>query len=382
MSNENIYETDSLTDDVSEIYGESETPPVKQKEKQGKSKFNIFIFLFSLLIAASIWLHVKSNENEDYEKTLNLVPVQLVGATDLEYNKNMSVISGYDNTVTVTLKGKRTDVEKYSAGDIYAYVDVSKISDSERQMLPVNVDPISGVSITLVSPSDIAVYADVIDVREVDVVVKAQYTIDGAYEIDDKDITKSVETVRVSGPVSVLETIDCAVAETNVGKLTGSVKSTTSIYLVDEKGGRINNPYLKMDKDMVEVNIPVYLKKYIQLTYEYDEELFSDYNITFELDFDKVLLIGDVLTMSNIDEICVFTLKRSHFEEDADGNYKPIEKSVEIKLPDGVRFYEEDDPTRVYIKINITPKKTEEPPVTEDPEITEAPDSPSQTPEE
>lgn len=382
MSNEKIYETDSLTDDVSEIYGESETPPVKQKEKQGKSKFNIFIFLFSMLIAASIWLHVKSNENEDYEKTLNLVPVQLVGATDLEYNKNMSVISGYDNTVTVTLKGKRTDVEKYSAGDIYAYVDVSKISDSERQMLPVNVDPISGVSITLVSPSDIAVYADVIDVREVDVVVKAQYTIDGAYEISEKDITKSVETVSVSGPVSVLETIDCAVAETNVGKLTGSVKSTTSIYLVDEKGGRINNPYLKMDKDMVEVNIPVYLKKYIQLTYEYDEELFSDYNITFELDFDKVLLIGDVLKMSNIDEICVFTLKRSHFEEDADGNYKPIERSVEIKLPDGVRFYEEDDPTRVYIKINITPKKTEEPPVTEDPEITEAPDSPSQTPEE
>jgi len=379
MSNEKIYDTNNLTDAIS---GDIEEANEREQEgkKAGKSKGfrrDLVILIFSFLIAMSIWVFVKGTEDGEYEKTISLIPVQIVGANELEYNSNMSVISGYDNTVNVVLKGKRSDVNKYNASDIYAYVDVSKIDNSDRQMLTVTIDPLPNITITTISPSAIAVYADVIGSKEVDVVVKPYYTIDGAYFIDNDKITKSIDTVVVTGPMSVLETVDSAVAETNIGKLTGSVKSTTSVYLVDNKGGKIQNPYLKVNQDMVEINIPVYLKKYITLTYEYDEKMFEGYDVNIELEFENVYVIGEVLKVSNLDTVCVLSLTRSHFKQDSDGNYLPYETNAAIKLPEGVRV--EGDVSSVYIKAEIT-KKVADTPATGGDTTTAVPETP-ETPE-
>lgn len=374
----NRYETDNLTEAISDdVDTETEKSERNKKNDNAKGgKHNILILIFSFVIAMSIWLYVMSMEDGEYEKTINLVPVQIVGTTELEYSNNMSVISGYDNTVNVTLKGKRTDVNKYTVNDIYAYVDVSKIDSADRQMLTVSVEALPDVSITVISPTAIAVYADVIDTKDVPVVVKPYYTIDGAYFVDTDKITKSIDFVEVTGPVSVLQNVECAVAESNIGKLTGSVKSTTSIYLVDKKGTKIQNPYLKTDADMVEITIPVYLRKYIKLTYEYDEKVFEDYNLDISLEFDSVCIIGEVLKVSSIDEICVLTLTRSHFKEDQNGNYLPFEKSLDLKLPDGVKT--EDDISSVYIRAEITKKKTD-PPVSEPTVTTPSASEPSVT---
>lgn len=379
MSNKKIYDTNNLTDAIS---GDIEEANEREQEgkKAGKSKGfrrDLVILIFSFLIAMSIWVFVKGTEDGEYEKTISLIPVQIVGANELEYNSNMSVISGYDNTVNVVLKGKRSDVNKYNASDIYAYVDVSKIDNSDRQMLTVTIDPLPNITITTISPSAIAVYADVIGSKEVDVVVKPYYTIDGAYFIDNDKITKSIDTVVVTGPMSVLETVDSAVAETNIGKLTGSVKSTTSVYLVDNKGGKIQNPYLKVNQDMVEINIPVYLKKYITLTYEYDEKMFEGYDVNIELEFENVYVIGEVLKVSNLNTVCVLSLTRSHFKQDSDGNYLPYETNAAIKLPEGVRV--EGDVSSVYIKAEIT-KKVADTPATGGDTTTAVPEAP-ETPE-
>lgn len=362
MANEKIYETTNLTDAISdnaEEIDEGEISKEKKIEKNRNGRHDILIIIFSFLIAVSIWLYVKGTEDGEYEKTINLIPIQIVGANELEYNSNMSVISGYDNTVSVVLKGKRSDVNKYTAADIYAYVDVSKISDAERQMLTVNIDPIPDIVITTVSPSAIAVYADVIGTKEVDVIVKPYYTIDGAYFVDNDKITMSIDRVTVTGPMSVLETVESAVAETNIGKLTGSVKSTTSIYLVDNKGGKIQNPYLKVNEDMVEINIPVYLRKYIKLTYKYDAKMFEGYDVDIEFEYETVCVIGEVLKVSNLEEVCVLNLTRSHFKQDADGNYLPYETTASIELPDGVAV--DGDVSSVYIKAELAKKSTQKP---------------------
>ena len=142
MANNDInrnYETDKLEDSEPDFFAEEE---VQQSDEDGRKikkqkKFSLLILIFSFVIATAVWLYVESTEEQGYEKVINLVPVDIVGVQELERNNNMSVISGYDNTVNVTLVGKRSDVNKYSANDIYAYVDVSKINSSDRQMLTV-----------------------------------------------------------------------------------------------------------------------------------------------------------------------------------------------------------------------------------------------------
>ena len=352
------YETDTLEDSEPDFFRDEENGEddgAGRKPKKQK-KFSLLILIFSFVIATAVWLYVESTEEQGYEKVINLVPVDIVGIQELERNNNMSVISGYDNTVNVTLVGKRSDVNKYSAKDIYAYVDVSKINSSERQMLTVQVDSLPDVSVTVVSPTDIAVYADVIGSREIDVVVNPYYTIDGSYFIDESAITKSVQSVTVTGPVSVLDTIRSATAAPDLGKLTGSVKSNTRIELIDDKGNKINNPYIKTDVDVIEIYIPVHLKKYVELYCKYNEADFEGYDVSISLDYKALLISGEVLNVTPIERVAVTLTKSDLVYEN--GELKPaFTINMPINLPAGVK--NEGELTSVAITVTVTKKQVQ-----------------------
>ena len=383
MSNDKRYETEKLTDGISDVYGAEANEQSVVKKKPKKVRFNFLILIVSFLISVSIWLYVMSTENEDYEKTINLIPVQLIGTVEMENNHNMSIVSGYNNTVAITIKGKRSEVEKYTASDIYAYVDVGKMENRQRQPLPVNVDALEGVSISLITPADISVYADVIDTRDVEVIVKPTLSIEEPYYKG--EITQSVKTVRVTGPSSVLEDIGYALAEFDAGKPKASIDGMTSIYLMDKKGKKISNPYISMDENVTNIRIQICSKKNIKLTYTYDEKAFEDYIVEIKLDFDSIWVGGDALEIAQFEKICVFEgLTLSHFKLDDDGNHLPFEKDVPIELPEGFKFMNSNASTTVKITAEITKKVPDIPPDTDtqQPENTTSPETTENTPTE
>ena len=113
MANNDInrkYETDTLEDSEPDFFAEEGTEAAEADGRKVKKqkKFSLLILIFSFIIATAVWLYVESTEEQGYEKVINLVPVDIVGIQELERNNNMSVISGYDNTVNVTLVGKRS----------------------------------------------------------------------------------------------------------------------------------------------------------------------------------------------------------------------------------------------------------------------------------
>ncbi len=353
------YEINNLDDEsfgLNEITPEEDNAPRKKTKK--KKTYNILLLLFSFVISVGVWLYVTNLENDSYEKTVSLIPVSIVGAEELEQKNHMSVISGYDNTVTVTLTGKRTDVNKYSAANIYAYVNVSGIQSSERQTLPIVIDPIPDISVSIVGASEISVYADVRGEKEVELIVRPTYTIDGNYFINEDEIQKSVDSVKVFGPMSVLETIKYAVAETDIGKVTSSVTSKTTITLVNDKWNKVQNPYITCDTDSVDVSIPVKLKKTVELFCDYSEEEFEGYEVTVSVTENKLTVSGEVLDVNSLERICVFTLKKSHFDfEGTSAGTFECTKTVPIVLPEGIK--NESDTPNVVIEATI--KKIPEP---------------------
>ncbi len=371
------YETDRL-DDREFNLGDENDALRSDGKKERKNKYSILLLLFSFVISLGVWIYVTNLGNDSYEKTLTLVPVSIVGADDLERKNNMSVISGYDNTVTVTLVGKRSEVNKYSASNIYAYVDVSGIQSAERQALPVMIDPLPDISVSVVTPSEIFVQADVIGEKEIDVVVRPTYILEGNYYVDESEITKSAETVTVTGPMSVLDTIKCAVAEVNAGKITASIKSTAPLTLVNEKDVRVQNPYIYCDTTTINISIPVRLKKTISLRCEYADEDFEGYTVSIKLSGENLLVSGDALEVASLEELCIFTLKKNHFDFSGStvGTFEFV-RSVEIDLPEGIN--NESDFTKVLIeaKIESIPEETTAPAVT-----TETPSDPNVDPDD
>ena len=113
-----------------------------------------------LLLSISVWLYVMSTNDTGFEKQLSGVGVQIEGESVLA-TKNMSIINGYDNNVTVTLKGKRGDIGTLTANDLHMYVDVSNINESGRYTLQVMVDLPKNSTLVSIEPSHIAVNVDV-----------------------------------------------------------------------------------------------------------------------------------------------------------------------------------------------------------------------------
>ena len=135
-----------------------------------------------LLLAFVIWLYVVDNDSNDYEKTFTLIPIEIEGSETLAEISNMSVINLEESAVSVTVRGKRGDINKLSSEDFRAYVNVGSLTTAERHLVSVLVDLPAGVERLNTEPSAVNIYTDELAEREVpvEVVPDAGIAPDGA----------------------------------------------------------------------------------------------------------------------------------------------------------------------------------------------------------
>ena len=247
-------------------------------------------------------------ENENYEYTFENVVVQLDGINELKNNKDLSIISGYDQTVSITVVGSRREILNYTADDIFARVDLGAISTADRYSLNVDVELPENMKLVSSDPSRINVFVDETATITVDLNIDLLYNV--ATDLTIHEPEPSVDKITVTGPKTVLETIAGARVRYDLGAVTTSVNFNSSIVLVDEAGDEIGNPYIKTDVSDVMVTVPVTMEKTLPLTARYtanDTDRFT-YVVTFTPETVKVT--GDPRTVSemmavevNVDDI-------------------------------------------------------------------------------
>ena len=122
--------------------------------------FHIIPKLVCVFLAFILWIYVMEVDSPDYEDVFEDVAVTVVGTTQLENERNLSIFSGYDTLVDVTVKGQKSVIAKYSSEDIVATVDVSKIEKSGMYTLEVFVDVPSGMTLIESSVTQINMFVD------------------------------------------------------------------------------------------------------------------------------------------------------------------------------------------------------------------------------
>jgi hypothetical protein len=139
-----------------------------------------------------------------------------------------------------------------------------------------------------------------------------QHTIStpGNYDLTIHTPEPGVETVTVTGPKTIIETIAGAEITYDLGTVTTSVNFNAAIVLVDSEGNEIGNPYIKTDVTDVMVMVPVTMEKTLPLVAHYvanDTDRFV-YNVTFSPE--SVKITGDPRTVAemaavevNVDDI-------------------------------------------------------------------------------
>nr|MBQ4319750.1 hypothetical protein [Clostridia bacterium] len=252
--------------------------------------FDIFLLIISVIIAFIMWLYVMSLDNPSHEQMFTSVPI-----TILEDASPLSVYYGYNNVVDVKIVGKKSDVAKITASDITAVVDIADIDEAGRYTLPVKITVPHGVSISSQSVNTLSVYLD--NRSSATVPVKADvtsYQLAEGYEIGQSDIRLSLSEVNVTGPESVLETIDCARAELALGQVSSSVVIVSGLKLVDEAGNPITSTYVSMSAVTVTATVPVYMYKSLPLDADYAYGYLNDKNSRMTIDPPTIRVKGEV----------------------------------------------------------------------------------------
>lgn len=219
---------------------------------------DVIAYFLCLLLSFGIWLYVLSLESENYEYTFTNIAVQLEGINDLK-GHDLSIISGYDTEVSVTVSGSRREILKYTSEDVFAHVDISNISEADRYSLDVMIDLPDNMKLVSTEPSKINVMVDETTTTTLDLKVNLLYNVAADLTIHEPE--PNFESVTVTGPKSILDTIVGAHINCNLGSVTTSVNVNAPIVLVDADNNEIVNPYIKTDVSEVMVKVPVTMER-------------------------------------------------------------------------------------------------------------------------
>lgn len=279
------------------------------------------------LAAILLWLYVMSIDSPDHERTFTGVLVSVENETQLAANYNMSVISGYDHTVSVTVKGKKSDIDKYASSDISAFVDLAGVSGSGRHLLEVAAAAPAGLTVLKVSPNTISVYTDQVASKTVPVDVNLHYTMESTYGLGIPET--NIELVQVSGPAGVLDTIAYARAELDLGQVKTSMTQRVPLKLVGENGEEISNPYVRCDTTDVLVEVPVYMYKDIPVIADFKYGYLNGQNAVVEVSPPMITVRGDPKLLADFEEYVAIVIDETKIT----GDYS---QRAKVTLPEGI----------------------------------------------
>ena len=312
-------------------------------ESNKKSKKNELIpKLCCLFCAIGLWLLV-SGQNTDiqHEITYYGVPVKIDNANVLSENSGLSIISGYDYNINITVRGNRAKLSNYSSEDIIASVDVSKISEAGEHDLNVVVSfpPSSGFSIVSQSLDTIKVSVDKLTSVELNVdvnIVNALYDMD-SYALGTPTVSPSKVTVK--GPQKVLASIASACVNLDLGNISTNIGFNNRIMLIDSNNEEIDSPYISLSNQYAEGTVPFIgideaskiVEKSVPLVCSFKYGYYDRSNCTVSISPQFVTISGRDKDVSKIGSIDIFTIDETRIT----GN---TVFSTSFEAPEGTSF--------------------------------------------
>ncbi len=331
-------------------------------EKNTLPKRWFFSRILCFVVALGIWIYVVNITTQDFEKTFNLIDIDIEGWEELEDNTNMTVVNLEESKVSITVKGLRSDIAKLSENDFSAYINVSKLTQSGKHSLEVSVNLPKTVSLVSRYPETVTISVDESIEREIEVEIDVtEYSMDTIYEMGTP--TSDVNFITVKGPSDVIDRIKAAKVYINLGTVMTSTVIRTEAVLVDKSGNPIDSTYLTVDNKSVTVTVPVTMEKSIDLICSYLPGVSpSDYSSVYVTP-GTFKAKGDPKILNELDAVSVYNLNGTAVLCEVD--------FADILLPGGIEVIEAPETIKIIaelVEVTTEPDETTDntvPPETE-----------------
>lgn len=270
---------------------------------------NTAMIIYSIIIAILMWFVISITIYPTTPKTLSNIPLEIdITGTSAEEN-DLSVISASAKNVTVTIKGERSRIGSLTADDLVAKAVIENVNSAGEKSLNINVTGKNSdvkFEVTEIKPSKVDVMFDRIDTREYDLTVNAPNitAADGLY-MDKSEFKVNPSVIEITGPSKQLDSIDKAqvYVDTKQEINTAYTFHSKDVVLYDKNESKINTDNLTYNSEDFTIDIPVYMQKELDLTYDlrYAPANFDVSSLNIELNVDKISLASPNDELQNID---------------------------------------------------------------------------------
>lgn len=277
-------------------------------------KNKLIYALLSLVIALGLWFYVIAVVSPESEETFYNVPVVLQNESILK-EKGFMVTTQDKPTVTLRLRGNRSDLNKLNNSDILLTVDMSKINRVGKQYLSIDTDfpgSFADNAFEVLSYAPDRISLDIAEwaMKEVDVTVEFTGTVPADYIVYKEDYELSQSKITVSGPKAVVDTITQAKVQVALDDQISTISKGFAYTLCDEAGESVETALLTTDVSEVDLTVKIQRVKDLQLvvnvtygggaTEETTKIVFSQEHIKVSGSEEALAALGDTLVLDDI----------------------------------------------------------------------------------
>lgn len=325
---------------------------MKEKIKDLFTK-NLGLKFLSLGISCFLWLVVVTVDDPVVTKVFSQIPVQLINADEILEQGNVFEVVNNTDTISISVKAKRTIVDHLSKDNFKAVADVSLMEEG-RVAIDVKSDRLADRidSITFRNRNYVEIKVEKKIDKQLEVEVVPVGNVADGYIIG--AMIPNRKTIRISGPESVVERVQGARVNVDVDGLMGDTSANNEVKLVDEIGTAITNERIETVVDTMDVEIKIYEMVQVSLNVGYSGVPADGYAVASEAvcEPNQVVVAGEGIQVADLTTITIpsTVLDVSNATDDCEVIVNLLEY-----LPSGVVLA--DSNTFVTAKVSVQPLK-------------------------
>ncbi len=303
--------------------------------------------ILSLAVAFTLWLIVMNYEDPFITRTFKNVPVVKLNE-DAITSQRKAVYYRSGESVELVLEGPRSVMDRYSASDIYAYADLSKVSVTNAVDIEININE----KLSIKEQKPLKMEIDLENVITVQKEIQAYY--DGEPANGYVKLEPSIEpnVIQITGPESNISRVSKVFASINIDGAKDDLTLYATPLLVDENNEVVQG--ITMSNTMVEVRVPVQRLKKIGISENLVKTAAPGYGIDdIALDMESVMVRGEDNALAQIDRIVIENFDLGNYTEPTD-----IQVDLTTFLPEGVYIYGSEGIATVHVDVAPLQQKT------------------------
>ena len=284
----------------------------QKNEKTGSSRRKALQVIASILVAIAVWVYVDVEKAPDRTKTIRDIPVEFSGESTTLADKNLMLLSGYDTTVDLTIKGPKRELVKISKDNVRLVASTSSIDSVGVLTLrwdPIYPDGVQSSALTVDWASKYKVTVTVGELYTKEVPVNCTVTGQVADGYFTGETVLDPTSLVLRGQRDDLLNVAYAKLTVDISGATRSVIQTESVQLYDNDDNPVDNSNIRTNASLIQAKVPVLTTKEVSLAVELSGVPgVAGQSIKTTVSPTSVRLIGEADVLENINEIVLATL--------------------------------------------------------------------------